>query len=282
MSNSIKWSGLALAAVMATASFGSAEAADKTGIPYLDDKYESVKAEESSPLSEVISGYWFRTKETRELQDDDFQNPAFIWMDTGEELWDAADGEAGKACADCHGGVEKMAGVAAGYPKMDKGLGKPVNLEQRINMCRTENMKAKAWKYESDELLGMTILVRNQSKGMPVNVKVDGEMAKFAKAGEEYYYQKRGQLDMSCAGCHESNYGNYIRADMLSQGQSNGFPTYRLKWQKVGSLHRRFRGCNKQVRASNLPYGDDAYVNLELYLASRGQGLAIETPAVRQ
>jgi sulfur-oxidizing protein SoxA len=73
-----------------------------------------------------------------------------------------------------------------------------------------------------------------------------------------------------------------IRADTLSQGQSNGFPTYRLKWQKLGSLHRRFKGCNDQVRAEPYKRGSDEYVNLELYLAWRGQGLEIESPAVRQ
>ena len=72
-----------------------------------------------------------------------------------------------------------------------------------------------------------------------------------------------------------------IRANLLSQGQSNGFPTYRLKWQKIGSLHRRFRGCNKQVRATPYKAGSDEYVNLELYLANRGRGLPVETPAVR-
>jgi sulfur-oxidizing protein SoxA len=81
--------------------------------------------------------------------------------------------------------------------------------------------------------------------------------------------------------CHQLYAGKKLRANTLSQGQSNGFPTYRLKWQKLGSLHRRFRGCNKQVRAQPLKYGADEYVNLELYLAWRGRGLPIESPSVR-
>ncbi len=71
------------------------------------------------------------------------------------------------------------------------------------------------------------------------------------------------------------------RANLLTQGQSNGFPTYRFKWSKLGSIHRRFRGCNKNVRATPYAYGSDEYVNLELYLAARGRGLLVETPAVR-
>lgn len=264
------------------AGYGSSAAQD-SGIPYRDGEYEAIEAPEGSPLSELISGYYFRTPETRELQDDDFMNPAFIWMERGAELWSTAEGEAGKACTTCHEDAEdSMTGVGASYPKYHEASGKLINLEQRINLCRTENMQAEPWKWESDELLGMTAYVKHQSKGMPVNVSIDGPAAPFFEKGKDFYYQRRGQLDMACATCHEVNYGMYIRADLLSQGHSNGFPTYRLKWQKIGSLHRRMRGCNSQVRAERYPYGADEYVNLELYLAWRGQGLPVETPAVRQ
>ena len=47
-------------------------------------------------------------------------------------------------------------------------------------------------------------------------------------------------------------------------------------------LHRRFKGCNEQVRAKGQGRGAEDYVNLELYLAWRGQGLEVETPAVRR
>ena len=142
-------------------------------------------------------------------------------------------------------------------------------------------MKAKPWKWESRELLAMTAYVRNQSRGNPVKVKIDGPVAPFYAKGKAFYEERRGQLDMACSHCHVDNAGQQIRANILSQGQSNGFPTYRLKWQKVGSLHRRFRGCNKQVRATPFAAGSDEYVNLELFLAHRGTGLPVEAPAVR-
>ena len=115
----------------------------------------------------------------------------------------------------------------------------------------------------------------------PTAPVVDGAAKPFFEEGKKYYEQRRGQLDMACMHCHQLYAGGQLRANILSQGQGNGFPTYRLKWQKVGSLHRRFRGCNKQVRAKNLPYGADEYVNLELYVVWRGRGLPVETPAVR-
>ncbi len=233
-------------------------------------------------VGDLRTGYTFAEPETQAIQDDDFENPAFLWVDYAIELWEEPSGDAGKACSNCHADAEdSMKGVGARYPVYDAELGKPINLEQRINKCRVDNMQAKAWKYESRELLGMTTYVKNQSRGMPVQVQIDGPMAPFYEKGKAFYFQRRGQLDMSCANCHEGNPGNRIRANLLSQGQSNGFPLYRLKWQKLGSLHRRVRGCNKQVRATPYGYGSDEYVNLELFVASRGMGLPVETPAVR-
>ena len=228
------------------------------------------------------SGYTYMTKESKAIQDDDFENPAMLWLEEGEQLWSETEGKAGKSCKSCHDAAEdSMKGVAAAYPKYDKKIKKLKNLEQQINTCRTEQMGAKPFKYESKQMLGMTIYVRNQSRDMPVNVSIDDEAAPFFAKGKEFYYQRRGALDMACKHCHEDNPGKYARANLLSEGQINGFPTYRFKWQKPGSVHRRFRGCNKNIRAKPLKYGADEYVNLELYVAWRGRGLPVETPAVR-
>ncbi len=233
-------------------------------------------------VGEKRSGYTFATAETQAIQDDDFANPAFIWIDDGESLWETAEGTEGKSCASCHGDAAKsMKGVGATYPKYDAEVGKLVNLELRINRERETRMGAKPWKYESLELLAITAFVKNQSRGMPVNVSIDGPAAPFFEKGKEFYYQRRGQLDMACANCHLDYPDTMIRANRLSQGHGNGFPLYRLKWQKLGSLHRRFRGCNSQVRAERYGYGSDEYVNLELFVTWRDQDLPVETPAVR-
>ena len=235
------------------------------------------------PLQKIISGYEFRNKETQMLQDDDFDNPAFIWVDAGEELWSTVDGAEGKSCASCHGdAAESMQTVKATHPKWNEAKGKPLTLQQQVNNCRTERMKAEEWSWESDEMLGMAAYVATQSHGQTVNVKVDGAMTPWFEKGKDLYYTRVGQLDMSCANCHEDNFGKNIRADMLSQGQINGFPTYRLKWQKLGSVHRRFKGCMSNIRATPYGVGSDEFVALELYVAWRGQNLPVESPAVRQ
>lgn len=228
------------------------------------------------------SGYAFSTPETRAMQDDDFDNPAFLWVDVGEAKWSAVDGSAGKSCADCHqDAADTMKGVGANYPKYDEKLGKPVTLSQKINMERTERMGAEKWKWESDEMLGMTAYVMKQSRGMKFNVKIDGAMKPFFDKGEDMYNRRRGLLDLACKHCHVDYPDTMIRANKLSNGLANGFPTYRLKWQKMGSLHRRFKGCNSQVRAEPYESQSDEYVNLELFLKWRSMDAPVEAPSVR-
>ncbi|WP_425403583.1 sulfur oxidation c-type cytochrome SoxA [Hwanghaeella sp.] len=251
--------------------------------PAMAQERKSYPAPEGHPLTEIISGYEFRNAETQALQDDDFENPAFLWVDQGEELWSKAEGTAGKACADCHGEAsESMKTVGARYPVWEPKTEKPINVELRINQCRTERMGAEAWKYESSQMVGMTAFVKTQSRGEPVNVDFsEGDMEAWKEKGKEIYYTPYGQLDLACSNCHEDHYGEYVRSDFLSQGQTNGFPTYRLKWQGMGTLHRRFSGCMKNIRAEPYKRGSDEFLALEVYLAYRGVGLPVESPALR-
>ncbi|MCP5372893.1 MAG: sulfur oxidation c-type cytochrome SoxA [Hyphomicrobiales bacterium] len=244
------------------------------GGPKLIDKADTT--------SDTRSGYSYAEPETQAMQDDDFNNPAMLWADIGGDQWTTVDGEAGKSCQSCHGEAAKsMKGVGAKFPIWDAKLKTPKAVEMQINECRTERMKAQPWKWESDQMLGMTMYVKMQSRGMPVNVDVSGPMKAWLERGKEFYNTRRGLLDMACSHCHVDNAGNMIRANRLSQGQANGFPTYRLKWQKPGSLHRRFKGCNDQVRAEPFKRGSEEYLALETYVMWRASGLPVETPAVR-
>lgn len=242
-----------------------------------------VAAPEGHPLDELFSGWRFRSDETQALQTDDFENPAFAAVDYGAELWETEAGTSGKSCASCHGDAsESMKGLRASMPKWHEDENTMMTLEDHINWSRKEHQGADPWKWESAEMLAMTAFLGLQSRGMPVNVKIDGPAEDWFNKGKELYYTRVGQLDMSCSNCHEDNYGNMIRADHLSQGQINGFPTYRLKWQGLGSTHRRFKGCMDNIRATPFKRGSDEFTSLELYLAWRGSGLSVETPAVRQ
>ncbi len=232
-------------------------------------------------LDTIYSGWLFRSEETRALEIDDFENPAMAAVDAGLELWEKVEGSEGKSCASCHGDISEMAGVRTVMPKINED-GKLWSMEDYINNCRTERMGAEAWKRtKSPNMLAMNAAISLQSRGMPMNVAIDGPAAPYWEMGRELYYTRVGQLDMSCANCHEDNYGVRIRADHLSQGQINGFPTYRLKWGGLGSIHRRFKGCMKNIRATPYKPGGEEFMALELYVASRGNGLSVESPAVR-
>ncbi|KUJ77814.1 sulfur oxidation c-type cytochrome SoxA [Ruegeria profundi] len=233
-------------------------------------------------LDTIYSGWHFRTDETQALQIDDFDNPAMIFVDQAVDLFATVDGAAGESCASCHDGVESFKGLQASMPKVDAESGKLVVMEDLINRCRTDRMEADAWKWSGGEMQGMVALIGLQSRGMPMNVAIDGDAAPYWEQGKEMYYTRYGQLELSCANCHEDNWGNMIRADHLSQGMINGFPTYRLKQAKLISRHNRFRGCIRDTRAETFAEGSDEFRALELYVASRGNGLSVETPAVRQ
>ena len=235
------------------------------------------------PLEDgIFSGFRWTSESTKALQNDEFENPGLLWNEIGEGVWNKKEGEAGKSCASCHNDAStSMKGVGARYPIYYKPWKKMINLEQRINECRKNQMKAKPLKWKSNNLLGITIYVNRQSLGMPQNVVVNDENKAFFTKGKEHYYKRRGQFDMACSHCHEDHFGEKIRANILTQGHINGFPVYRMKWQKPGSTHRRFKGCNKQVRAKPFKIGSDEYTNLEFYVRWRGQGLPMETPAVR-
>jgi L-cysteine S-thiosulfotransferase len=228
------------------------------------------------------SGFLFATPETQEMQADDADNPAFLWVEHGEMLWTKVDGTAGKSCMSCHGPAANMRGIGATYPKISKDTGKLVTLEHQINYCRTERMQASELKWETQDMLGLSIFVMHQSRGLPMNVAVNGAAEPYFKKGDELYHTRRGQLNAACIHCHELNSGNHIRADLLSEGRVNGFPLYRLKWGRPGSIHYRMEECYSQVRAVPEPYGSDELTTLQLYIAWRSNGLLIETPAVRR
>jgi sulfur-oxidizing protein SoxA len=235
------------------------------------------------PLSELKSGSAFLGADLRSLQNDDFGNPGMLWVERGEKLWSEPAGKTKQSCATCHQDARSsMRGVAARYPKVDAESGRLVNLEGRINLCRARRMGAEPFKYESEELLAITAYVARQSRGMPIGVRIDASAKPHFDAGEASYRLRRGQMNLSCAHCHEANWGKRLLSETISQGQPNAYPVYRMEWQTMGSLERRLRACLSGIRAEMLPYGSPEYLDLELYLAWRAQGLPMETPGVRR
>lgn len=229
------------------------------------------------------SGTAFLSETLRAQQADEAANPGMLWVSEGARLWSEPAGSQNRACVNCHGdATSSMRGASTRYPAVDESSGRLFNLEARINACRARHQQATPLPYESDELLGLTAFVARQSAGLPFDVEIDGPAARFHEAGKALFHLRQGQLNLSCKQCHVDNVGKRLRGDTISHGLGVGYPVYRLEWQSLGSLHRRFRSCLSGVRAGQYEYGSDEFLSLELYLAKRADGIPVETPAIRK
>lgn len=229
-----------------------------------------------------VSGFDTMSAPLQAMQRDEGANPGLLWVQSGERLWSQPAGTAQRSCAGCHGEAARgMRGVAARYPAFDTLSRGPVDLGQRINLCRQRHQQARPWARESDDLLGLEAFVALQSRGLPLAPPDDPRLLPAVALGERLFQQRLGQLDLSCAQCHDQQAGGRLGGSLIPQGQPNGYPLYRLEWQQVGSLQRRLRNCQAGVRAEPFAWDAPELIALSAYLARRGAGLAMESPAVR-
>lgn len=220
--------------------------------------------------------------DSQAMQRDDTANPGMLAAGDGAALWDKPPARGGRSCAGCHGAAETgMKGVAARYPAFDEASQGPIDLQDRIRQCDARRPGAPPMAHESRELIALTAYVGLQSRGMPTAPDPDPRLKPFRENGEALFRRRIGQLDLSCAACHDANADRRLAGALIPQGHPNGYPLYRLEWQSVGSLQRRLRNCMTGVRAEPYPFGAREFVELELYLQSRAAPLAVETPAVR-
>ncbi len=226
------------------------------------------------------SSYELMTAENKAMQDDPLLNPAMFWVGDGENLWQQKMGSQNKSCSSCHGDAKKsMRGVATQFPKVIKG--KLQTLEGQINQCRVGAQGASQLAYESKDLLALTAFVAFQSKGMPISISETPTNRAFLMKGRQTFNERMGQLNLSCAQCHEDRAGLKLGGSFIPQGHPNAYPIYRLEWQTLGSLQRRLRNCMSGVRAQQFEYGSPEMAQLELFLMWRARGLPLESPGVR-
>lgn len=226
------------------------------------------------------SSYELMSAENKAMQDDPLLNPAMFWVGDGENLWQQKMGSQNKSCSSCHGDAKKsMRGVATQFPKVIKG--KLQTLEGQINQCRVETQGASPLAYESKDLLALTAFVAFQSKGMPISISETPANTTFLKKGRQTFNERMGQLNLSCAQCHEDRAGLKLGGSLIPQGHPNAYPIYRLEWQTLGSVQRRLRNCMSGVRAQQFEYGSPEMAQLELFLMWRARGLPLESPGVR-
>jgi sulfur-oxidizing protein SoxA len=239
-------------------------------------------AQTQIPTSERRSGFDDMSRESQAMQRDDLANPGMLWVAEGEALWNGKAGAFEQACADCHGhAAASMKGVAARYPAYLADRARPIDLQGRINLCRESKQNATPLPFESRELLALTAYIAKQSRGLPIAPDPDPRLEPFRARGEALYRLRQGQLNFSCANCHDDHWGRGLGSSPIPQAHPTGYPLYRLEWQSVGSLQRRLRNCLVGVRAEPFPFGADEFVEMELFLMTRAAGMPVETPAVR-
>jgi sulfur-oxidizing protein SoxA len=228
------------------------------------------------------SGFDSMSESTQAMQRDDAANPGMLTVNDGARLWARPEGSAQRTCAACHGEASiSMKTVAARYPRWDERLNRPVGLSQRIALCRQRYQGLDAGSPDSAAQLALTTFVAHAARGVSLQPDTDPRLVPWRERGRARFNQRMGQLDLSCAACHDERAGLRLGGATIPQGHPNGYPLYRLEWQSVGSLQRRLRNCLTGVRAEVWPSDAIEYIELELHLTRRSAGLLIETPAVR-
>jgi len=189
----------------------------------------------------------------------------------------------GHRYSDCF--ANKGITIAQFYPLWDSKNAEVLTLAKAVNECRVKNGEA-ALDYEKGDMAAILAYMAYTSRGKVIEVKIVDDPRALAayEQGKAYYYQRRGQLNFACATCHIDNAGKHLRAEVLSPllGHTSGWPTYRLKWGEMGTLHQRFIGCHQQIRAEAPAAQSVELRNLEYFLTFMGNGVPITGPSTRK
>ena len=236
-----------------------------------------------TPVNDFVNGVYSIDSASREQWEAFEEFPSYeIAIEDGEERFNTPFAN-GKTYADCFPNYKD--GIKQNYPYFDKDSGKVVTLESAINKCRTDNGEDPL-KWKKGAITEISAYLGYLSRGKETNVKVPNDPKAIAayNRGKKHFWAKRGQLNMACADCHYYYSGSKIRADILSPAlrHTTGFPVYRNKWAGMGTLHRRYGGCNKQVRAKPFKAQSDEYKALEYYHTYMSNGLEINAPSQRK
>ena len=240
-------------------------------------------------FADFNNGVYSIDKESRAQWESMEEFPPYeIYVDKGEKLFNTPF-KNGKGYADCFPKAKQ--GIAQNYPYYDVTRKEVVTLELAINECRKNNGE-EPLKTGKGALTHIESYMVFKSRGKKVNVKIpNADALKWYERGKTHFYTKRGQLNMACADCHVTYSGYFIRSDVLSPaiGHASHFPVYRSSSSMdaadgdgMGSLHSRYSGCNKQVRAKAFEEQSEEYRALEYFESYMSNDLILNGPASRK
>jgi len=202
-------------------------------------------------------------------------------IEGGKKRFDTPFPQTGRHYGDCF--PNRGIGIAQRYPRWENG--EVVTLAQALNDCRASN-REKPLNPEKGEITQLLAYMTYTSRGKAIEITIPDDPRALAayEQGKDFYYGRRGQLNFACATCHVQNAGKRIRSEILSAslGHTGNWPTYRLKWGEMGTLHRRFRECLTQIKAEAPPAQSPILRNLEYFLSYMSNGVPITGPSTRK
>ena len=198
-------------------------------------------------------------------------------VDAGEELYNNT-----KGIKQCFPKPE----IAGEYPKFDTKKGEVVTLSVAINDCLKANGQ-KPWSLTKGKITDLEAYFAYKSKeaNKRIDIKIPSKEAQEAyERGKRYYYSQRGYLKLSCANCHVQGSGNRVRREYLSPllGATTHFPVYRLKWQGLGTLERRIKGCEKNQGENPHKPGSKWMSEMIYFMSYMSNGLPVDGPDIRK
>jgi L-cysteine S-thiosulfotransferase len=214
------------------------------------------------------SGTSFLSPHLQALQNDHDKNPAQLWIERGQNLWQAQ-------CASCHGEIASLKKAVASYPKLNS-VKKLINLEDHVQDHATLLASNKP---STEEVLALSAALHQAAKGERINTAA---IEPHFISGQQLYNQRMGRINLACVHCHDQKVGTNMRGDVISQAQPTGFPIYRQSWQTLGTLERRLRACYSGVQAPLPAIGSAELRELELFLKVRANGMVLEGASVRR
>lgn len=265
----------ALLGGVATVAQASPDADLKKFRSYFLNRFDGV------PLNEFQNGVYAIDAVSRETWEAIEEFPPYEpFIEEGEEMWNAKFAN-GKSYADC---FADGPGQRKNFPHWDDAKKQVVTLPLAVNACRSANGE-KPLKYKKGAMASLLAYMAYESRGQKTHVVVpNADAEKAYEKGKHFFYARRGQLNLSCANCHAQNAGMKLRTDVLSPalGHTTGWPVYRAKWGNLGTLHRRFAGCNKQVRAKWFKAQGEEYRDLEYFMTYMSNDIEYNGPSSRK
>lgn len=185
----------------------------------------------------------------------------------------------GKSLAGCfpNGGRR----VAAAYPQYHPRLKLVFTLEMAVNQCLKAHHEPLLDYTDPATMGAITAYVRSLAEGSRIAVRVPAAAQPHFEQGRRLYFSRLGQRNFACASCHMRGAGKRYADVPLSPaaGQATSWPY--IRGGEAVTLQAQVRQCLERMGAAPFPAGSEELNDLEYFLTSLSNGLAIRANASR-